>query len=241
MTATASAKAKTRREGNSASLIYDQVRADIMAGRLASGSILSQLAIAKAHGTSRGPVREAMRRLEQDQLITGAANKQFSVAPFELAELESTLILHLSNVALAIRVSAPRLADEDLAALDAAVDRMEAALDHDVAEWEAGYRAYALTITGQAGDKVVALVAGLIDTIQRFRVNLLDRFPRVYAGSDAFRQITVAARAGDGRRASELFVACFGRISSLILAGVAPRHDAARLRGYIEALAPDRG
>ncbi|WP_375404776.1 GntR family transcriptional regulator, partial [uncultured Sphingomonas sp.] len=226
----AARQVKVKREGNSASAIYDRVRADIMNGRLVPGSPLSQLALAKTHGTSRGPVREALHRLQQDQLITGSANKRFNVAQIELADLESALILQLANVTLAIRVSVPRLGPPSYGVLDAAVGRMEAAREGDTAAWEAAYRDFALTICSEAGDQVIALIAGLIDSIQRFRVNLLDRFPRVYAGAEDFRRIALAARDHDSRAAAELFAKFFGRLSSLILAGVAPRHDAVRLR-----------
>ena len=237
----AARQGRVRREGNSASAIYDRVRADIMSGALVPGSPLSQLALAKAHGTSRGPVREALHRLQQDQLITGSANKRFNVAQIELADLESALILHLANVTLAIRVSVPRLGSLPLSQLDAAVGRMEAALAGDTAAWEAAYRDFALIICSEAGDQVVTLISGLIDSIQRFRVNLLDRFPRVYVGAEDFARIALAARDGDSKAAANLFANFFGRVSSLILAGVAPLHNAARLRGYIEALVPERG
>ena len=52
------AKTTTKgRAGNMESLIYDQVRTDILSGKLAPGTPLSQLARAEAGGTSRGPVR----------------------------------------------------------------------------------------------------------------------------------------------------------------------------------------
>ena len=69
-------------------LIYDRLRADILNGVLQPGTTLPLLAIAKESGTSSGPVREALRRLQQDQLVAARANRRFSVAPFDISDLE---------------------------------------------------------------------------------------------------------------------------------------------------------
>ncbi len=228
-----------KRQGNTVSLIYDQLRADILGGRLAPGTLLSQLTIARSHGTSRGPVREAMQRLQQDQLVVGYANRRFNVAPFETADLEAMLSLHLANVSLAIRASVPFLVDEDVDLIDRHRNEMERAVDSNKEEWEAAYRRFVLTLTKHSGDRVVSLLDGLIDNAQRYRANLLDRFPRVYAGGPEFGQVVAAARERDGALAAARYSAFFGQLSLRILAGSAPSYDAARLRSYIAALTPD--
>ena len=91
-------------------------------------------------------------------------------------------------------------------------------------------------LIGHSGARTRSVVDGLIDNIQRYRANLLDRFPRVYAGGAEFRQVVDAAAARDGAAAARHFALFFGRISSLILAGASPLHDPARLRAYLAAL-----
>ncbi len=226
-----------KREGNTVSLIYEQLRADILGGRLAPGTLLSQLTIARSHGTSRGPVREAMRRLQQDQLVIAFANRRFNVAPFETVDLEAVLSLHLANVALAIRASVPFLLDQEIDLIDRYRHEMERAVDRNKEEWEAAYRCFILTLTKHSGDRVVMLLDGLIDNSQRYRANLLDRFPRVYAGGPEFGQVVDAARKRDGALAAARYAAFFGQLSLRILAGSSPSHDAVRLRSYIAALA----
>lgn len=227
-----------KREGNTASIIYDRLRADIMSGKLAPGTSLSQLTIAKESGTSRGPVREALWRLQKDQLVIGFANRRFSVAPSNLSDLETVLSLHLATVTIGIRVSVPVLTDAEIADLHAHHHAMEKAVDHDTVEWEAAYRRFIATLLTHSGERTVSIVNGLIDDIQRYRANLLDRFPRVYAGGPEFERVLEDAQRRDGERASVHFVDFFGRLASLILAGASPRYDTARLRRYITALIP---
>lgn len=49
--------------------VYDHLRAGIVTGDYESGAPLVELALAEYYGTSRTPVREALRRLEQDGLV----------------------------------------------------------------------------------------------------------------------------------------------------------------------------
>ena len=49
--------------------VYERLREEIVSGRLESGAPLVEAAVAARYGTSRTPVREALRRLEQDGLV----------------------------------------------------------------------------------------------------------------------------------------------------------------------------
>ena len=48
--------------------VYEQIRQGIVSGRLPSGARLTEAGLADQYGVSRTPVREALRRLEQDGL-----------------------------------------------------------------------------------------------------------------------------------------------------------------------------
>ena len=218
-----------------ASLVYEQLRTDILNGVLEPGSPLSQLAIANTRGTSRGPVREALRRLQQDQLVVARANQRFNVAPYDIADLEAVLSLHLTNVTFAIRVSVPFLTDADIQHLERSSTLMESNAGDEV-RWDAAYRDFILTMVKHTGPRTESLIDHLIDNIERYRKNTLNKVQRVYNGGPEFREIYHAAAARDHDLASRRFAACMGRISMLILVGVAPQYNAARLRGYVLAL-----
>lgn len=53
--------------------VYAGLRADIVAGELPAGTPLRETALAERFGVSRTPVREALRRLEQDRLLVPGA------------------------------------------------------------------------------------------------------------------------------------------------------------------------
>ncbi len=225
-----------KRIGNMTTLVYDKIRSDILNGILLPGTTLSQPVLAKAAGTSRGPVREALRRLQQDQLVIARDNQQFNVAPYDISDLEAVLCLHLANVTLAIRVSVPLLTDQELEHLRNCVRLMEGAAQGDELGWEVPYRDFTLTIVKHSSPRIEALISLLIDNIQRHRRKTLDKIPSVYSGGPEFRAILEAAEGRDGERASDLYANFMSRVSTLILGGVAPQYNAFRLRGYVLAM-----
>ena len=48
---------------------YERLRAEIVEGEFAPGTALVEVSLAERYGTSRTPIREALRRLEQDGLV----------------------------------------------------------------------------------------------------------------------------------------------------------------------------
>ena len=52
--------------------VYDRLENDIIQGVYAKGEILTELKLAEQLGVSRTPIREALRRLEQERLIIDA-------------------------------------------------------------------------------------------------------------------------------------------------------------------------
>ena len=49
--------------------VFDRLESDILSGVYKRGEILTELKLCEALGVSRTPVREAMKRLEQEHII----------------------------------------------------------------------------------------------------------------------------------------------------------------------------
>jgi DNA-binding GntR family transcriptional regulator len=109
------------------SMAYVNLRALILTGDLAPGSRLAQADIAKQLGTSRTPVREALRRLVGDGLVEFHPNRGFRTSDLGLAavlrRLEVRLIVEPGVAALA----AERGTDGPLRAMRDSIEREAAA------------------------------------------------------------------------------------------------------------------
>ncbi|ANY08499.1 GntR family transcriptional regulator [Pseudonocardia sp. HH130630-07] len=62
-----------------ADTIHDALRDEIVAGRRAQGSVLDEAELAESFGASRTPVREALRRLQSEGLLTSGSRRQMRV------------------------------------------------------------------------------------------------------------------------------------------------------------------
>lgn len=110
-------------------LAYEQLRALILAGDLTPGSRLGQAALAEQLGTSRTPVREALRRLAGEGLVEFHPNRGFWTSDLGLdAVLRRLEVRSILEPGIAAR-AAERRSEDDLGVLRAAIEREDAASD----------------------------------------------------------------------------------------------------------------
>jgi DNA-binding GntR family transcriptional regulator len=114
-----------QRQANAADQAYAYVRERVISGDFAAGMRLTEWQIADALGTSRTPVREAMRRLVGDGILRFQPNYGTFVGSFtakEIGELFDLRALLESEVAGA---AARSISDEQIERLKAMQDSIE--------------------------------------------------------------------------------------------------------------------
>ena len=113
--------------------IEEALRAAIDGGRLADGDELNQVHLAEHFGTSRVPVREAIRKLEAEGLVSAPPHRPAQVTGMtparvtEIFELRALLEGHL------IEKGAHAFDADDIQNLQRLCDEMDATDDHE--EW----------------------------------------------------------------------------------------------------------
>src|SRR5437899_7511638 len=113
------------------SAVADKLRDQIIRGEIAEGTQLRQDAIATQYQVSRIPVREALRQLEAEGLITIVPNRGAVVpalSPDDIEELFSIRALLEPEI---LKHSIPRLTDSDFAEADVVLCRYEDELQHE--------------------------------------------------------------------------------------------------------------
>ena len=103
----------------------------ILAGDLPPGSRIRQEELAARFGTSRIPVREALRRLETDGLVTLKPNSGAWVAKLDLRECVEVYKIREQIEPMALAESVLVIDEADIGALELLVERMEATADHE--------------------------------------------------------------------------------------------------------------
>lgn len=103
-------------------LVYDGLRERIMRGAYEGGQPLRQDELAAQFGVSRIPVREALRQLEAEGLVSYATNRGAVVSSLSLADALEMLDIRIALEGRAIRLAVPNMTDGDVARIKALVD-----------------------------------------------------------------------------------------------------------------------
>jgi DNA-binding GntR family transcriptional regulator len=100
---------------------YEAIRELIVTTKLAPGRLLTEAALAARLELGRMPVREALQRLVQDDLVVILPRKGSFVAPIRLEDLPKIFELRLALEGLSSRLAAERITREELAWLEALI------------------------------------------------------------------------------------------------------------------------
>jgi DNA-binding GntR family transcriptional regulator len=144
------------------------LRDAILDGRLAPGRRISQAGIAHAVGTSRVPVREALRRLETEGLVTLVPRSGAWVAKLSFEEYTELYTIREWLEPPALAASVPGLADEAIAELGALVAGMEAAAG-STAWLDLDRRFHLLSYAGAPLPRLRHMIEGFWNTTQQYR------------------------------------------------------------------------
>jgi DNA-binding GntR family transcriptional regulator len=106
-------------------LVVDRVRADILEGKLASGTWVRQERIAQELGVSQMPVREALRELAAEGLVEHAPYRGVRVASVSAEDAGDLYAARAAVEALAARAAATRITKEEIAELRRVTARMK--------------------------------------------------------------------------------------------------------------------
>lgn len=165
--------------------VVDRLESAIITGELASGAKLSEQAIAASMGISRGPLREALRRLEGRGLIERVPNIGARVTALLTQNLEEVLVIRESLESLACRLAAQTITPVELKGLEAILKRMNSRTSADRTYHESPDQDFHLSIIMASRNK--KLISILQDDIY-----YLMRFHRYRSGARPGRSTNVA-------------------------------------------------
>lgn len=110
-------------EGTKADEIALLLEDEIVSGRAAAGSVLRQEQLSERFGVSRTPIREALRRLAAQGLVSFTPNRGVRVRTLSRDELREAFLVRAELEGLATELAVPRMTPERLAELDGAERR----------------------------------------------------------------------------------------------------------------------
>ncbi|PRZ44170.1 DNA-binding GntR family transcriptional regulator [Antricoccus suffuscus] len=183
---------------------YERLRAEIVEGEFAPGTALVEVSLAERYGTSRTPIREALRRLEQDGLVERGSRGMCvrTRSPEEILEIYE---VRITLEATASGAAAQRRTELDLMRIKAAQSAMARVSPSDPHAMAAANRNVHETIWAASHNgTIVDLLTRLNNHLTRYPATTLSSAGRWDEALAEHEAIIAAIEARDHVRAAEL-------------------------------------
>jgi len=191
-------------------LVLSSMREAILTAALPPGTRLRQERLAELFGTSRIPVREALRALEYEGLVSSLPRRGFTVTELDADDIEEVYDLRILLESHAVRLAVPLITDEDLQILEELYARMVAATTGDE-QLAARERFYMRLYSTTGRPRLVAQISRLRQEIARSL-----RWPTLQHAPEHHQRFLEAIRAGDADGAAAQLGSHYRRVAILI-------------------------
>jgi len=180
-------------------LAYDAVKARVLSLDLKPGQYVTDSQVAQTLGVSRTPVREALRRLEQEGLLTNEARRGWRVCALSLEDIHEIFEIKRVTEGMMARKAALCTEPESRQALAAALEDMQrAAQGNDYEAWRQADQALHATVRRMAhNERAGSIVGNLDDQWFRLRAGFVALEGRIERSAGEHEAIVSSILAGD--------------------------------------------
>jgi DNA-binding GntR family transcriptional regulator len=123
--------------------IHQYLRDLILSNVLSPETILSQVEVATCLKVSRTPVREALRMLQEEGLISAEPNYRCRVLGFDPRELEALYVSRIANECISAAITVQNMIDEDVEKLEQLLHKLRIGEEkQNFSRWIKNHRAF---------------------------------------------------------------------------------------------------
>lgn len=186
-------------------LVQSEIERLILSGELRAGERLNEVEIARRLNVSRGPVREALRSLQEAGLVRFEKNRGAAVRVISPVEAVQIYEVRASLEQLACRRLASRVDAGQLEALGALVDQMEGpAASKDAAAFHPlNMKFHELLMEFAGNGELAAIYRRVVDSLTLFRRHTLATEGSLAESNAEHRRIVECLAAHDPVQAGE--------------------------------------
>ena len=156
-------------------VVFKTLRQGILKGDLKPGERLMEIHLASRLGVSRTPIREAIRKLELEGLVSMVPRRGAEVARISKQDLRDVLEVRRSLDSLAVNLACKRIDDEEKEALKKAEDDFEHAVKTGDATTiaEADVKFHDVILKASKNGRLVQMVNNLAERVYRYRLEYI--------------------------------------------------------------------
>lgn len=152
-------------------VVFNTLRQAILTGELKPGERLMEIHLANKLGVSRTPIREAIRKLELEGLVTMIPRRGAEVAQITEKSMNDVLEVRRALDALCVELACDRITEGELGQLKAACEAFEAAVKtkdtKKIAHADVALHDIIVCATGN--QRLIQLVNNLSEQMYRYR------------------------------------------------------------------------
>lgn len=190
-----------------ADAVFDKLESEILTGVYKKGDILTETELSKILNVSRTPIREAIRRLEQENLIK-ETTKGSEVIGISQKDILDIYDIRLKIEGVATRLCAENITQEELKEMEEAIDLQEFYTFKSEADKIKGTdsRFHELIFKNSGSEVYKSILSSLHKKIQLCRKNSVSQGDRAKQAVIEHREIFNAIKDRNGSLAEELMV-----------------------------------
>lgn len=156
-------------------IVFNTLRQAILRGELEPGQRLMEITLANKLGVSRTPIREAIRKLELEGLVTMIPRKGAVVASISEKDMRDVLEVRVTLDELAVALACKNFTEEGIEDLKKAEAGFEAAIiSHDIMKIVDADVAFHDVIYNHTNNaRLIQMINNLRETMYRYRLEYI--------------------------------------------------------------------
>ena len=187
--------------------VYEQLRDDIIQLRIKPGEKVSEAKLAKKYNVSRAPIRNAIQKLQQEELVLIRPQIGTIIMPISLKRARDVLEVRLILEKFAVEKAAEKITDADLEELEQRFQELDR---EGISTEDRGQLLFSTdmflhqTIWRLCGnEEIIQILNNYPESIKRIRLATLELDNRLVPSRDEMYAIYQALKHRDPRKARE--------------------------------------
>lgn len=192
-------------------IVYEELKMQILTGKIAPGMRMMEVELAESIGVSRTPVREAIRKLEKEGLVTIQPRRGAYASRISAKDLIDILEVRQDMEGLAAYLASSRMDPNQMKQLVEISEKYDKAVQDgntaDMIEYDSAF--HNLIVESCNNSILTMMINRLQELVLRFRYIYYDDFKRAEKMPEEHRIIMEAIREGradDAREAADAHI-----------------------------------
>ncbi len=222
--------------------VYSRLRDDILSGQLAPGAVLNQVHLARRLGVSRTPLREALRLLEAEGLVSSEHQRRMRVVSVDPAEIDALYAQRVCLESLGIMLTVPLLSSREIGEIEAALRAMHAGeATGDPSAWEDPHKLFHALLVKHAGRPLEAAIVAAGQRAELYRRLFVRSDPITWATTrDEHDLVLEACAARDVEQAVRRNARHLARTALVLCSRLDPEFEPRAVRAALRVVAQER-